>query len=224
MKKVVNKDRLNVCVDYIKSVYSFEEVLRKYNLLTEDLVREGKVSRTADSIIIPCFLHVDYSPSLSCSTKLNVFNCFSCGTGGDIIKFMSLCETKLMNNKKNYFEMIEHLLRTDTSLRLHAKCDTIFTCNKVDLEQINSLKLKSSLSFRESFRKPSNFLELSRIISREFKSDNKTIILAISLMEKGFSASETYDILKGKNKKPNNTFNAEGIDFSALLNFEEGGN
>jgi len=39
-----------------------------------------------------CPFHEDTNPSLSVNTQKNLWQCFSCGTGGDIIRFVELMD------------------------------------------------------------------------------------------------------------------------------------
>lgn len=69
-------------IDRIKSAAQITEVVQKY----VDIHRKGS------SYIGLCPFHDDKKPSFSVSPQKNICHCFSCGQGGDPVKFIELIE------------------------------------------------------------------------------------------------------------------------------------
>jgi DNA primase len=64
-----------------------EQVLGHYHLLG------GEVTRKGNELILHCIFHEnDKTPSLKINTTKNIFNCFGCNQGGDVIGFVVLKE------------------------------------------------------------------------------------------------------------------------------------
>ena len=222
--KLLDKDRLNKCVDYILGTYSFEEYLRKYGLFNDDLLKEGKVEVGYNQIKIPCPFppHVDYDPSLVVNTETNLYNCYGCEEGGNLITFISHYETKVLNHKIGYVNLVETFLKNDKRLRLSVGFDSVFIAQEVTIDTIQSLRARSSLSFRNKNKDPKNFIELSKIIMNEFKNNDNVINTAISLMQQGMEADDIYRFIKNAKILENNKIDSnneinEGIDISEIL-------
>ena len=76
-----------VSFDEVKARVTMEQVLEHYGLL------DGEVKRKGDELILHCIFHEhDKTPSLKINTAKNIFNCFGCNQGGDVIGFVVLKE------------------------------------------------------------------------------------------------------------------------------------
>src|SRR3954447_7108880 len=64
----------------IKEAASFERVLRYYGIALRGRGDQRKAL---------CPFHADTKPSLNVNLRKRVFNCYPCGDGGDIIKFVA---------------------------------------------------------------------------------------------------------------------------------------
>lgn len=223
--KKLDKDRLNKCVDYIQGTYNFEQYLRKYGLFNEELLREKKVEMGYNQIKIPCPFppHVDYDPSLVINTKTNLYNCFGCEEQGNLITFISHYESKVLNHQIGYVGLVEMLLKQDKGLRLSVGFDSVFVVQKVSVDTINSLKARSSLSFRNRSNEPNNFIELSRIIKSEFKNNENVVKTSIALMQQGMEANDIYKfikkakILENNEKSQSNSHDEIEINISEII-------
>jgi DNA primase len=72
-----------VSFDEVKARVTMEQLLEHYGLLHEEVQRKG------DELSVHCFFHTnDKTPSLKINTVKNIFNCFGCGRGGDVIAFV----------------------------------------------------------------------------------------------------------------------------------------
>jgi DNA primase len=73
--------------DEVKMRIGMEDLLAHYGLLNVEAKRKG------DELILHCVFHEsDKTPSLKINTAKNIFNCFGCQAGGDILGFVVLKE------------------------------------------------------------------------------------------------------------------------------------
>ena len=73
--------------DEVKTRVSFERLLEHYGLL------DARTKRKGDELTLHCIFHEnDKTPSLKVNTAKNIFNCFGCHVGGDVIGFVVLKE------------------------------------------------------------------------------------------------------------------------------------
>jgi DNA primase len=73
--------------DEVKMRVSMEQLLAHYGLLHTNTKRKG------DELALHCVFHAnDTTPSLKINTAKNIFNCFGCHAGGDVIGFVVLKE------------------------------------------------------------------------------------------------------------------------------------
>ena len=76
-----------VSFDDVKARVSMEKLLTHYGLL------DAQVQQKGDELILHCIFHQnDKTPSLKINTAKNIFNCFGCNRGGDVIGFVVLRE------------------------------------------------------------------------------------------------------------------------------------
>ena len=61
-----------------------------------------------------CPFHDDHSPSMSVNTELKLYNCFSCGAGGDVFKFIQNIKDINFNETLDYLQ--KYLDLTDVYL------------------------------------------------------------------------------------------------------------
>jgi DNA primase len=76
-----------VSFDEVKMRVSMEQVLVHYGLL------DARTKHKGDELTLHCVFHDnDTTPSLKINTAKNIFNCFGCHQGGDVIGFVVLKE------------------------------------------------------------------------------------------------------------------------------------
>ena len=69
-------------IDEIKSANDIADIIGEYVTL----------KRTGTSYKGLCPFHKEKTPSFSVSADKQIFHCFGCGVGGDVIKFLTLAE------------------------------------------------------------------------------------------------------------------------------------
>jgi hypothetical protein len=79
-KRQVRKGKFSI--QAIKEVNDIEDVVRRYTTL------KGRDTQYYGH----CPFHQDHAPSLSVDTKKQLWHCFGCGKGGDVIDFIKLAE------------------------------------------------------------------------------------------------------------------------------------
>ncbi len=76
-----------VSFDEVKARVPIERLLEHYGLL------DARTKRKGDELTLRCVFHDnDTTPSLKVNTAKNIFNCFGCNQGGDVIGFVVLKE------------------------------------------------------------------------------------------------------------------------------------
>jgi DNA primase len=76
-----------VSFDEVKMRIGMEALLAHYDLLHANAKRKG------DELVLHCVFHDnDRTPSLKINTAKNIFNCFGCHAGGDVLGFVVLKE------------------------------------------------------------------------------------------------------------------------------------
>lgn len=203
----VNGDRLKSASQYFNSRLKFMDYLECYNLLNGSNV-------TSQGIDICCPFHEDWDPSFKIDFNRNLYKCFACGeedAGGNLIKFISRYETKILGRNKSYSQVIEDLLRSDRKYCMDLGFNSVYEESLVNLE---SVKLNGIKRFKLKKEKPTDFLSLSSYIKNYGNIDD--MIKAMKLMQEGFSAELIYNMMFGL--QMSNEFN--GMTINDLLKEE----
>lgn len=191
MARKADKELVDKAVDYIQGHYKFEDVLEELNLL--DSVEPEGYNR----LIMKCPFHgLDKTPSLKINTDLNAFNCFSCTAGGKIVHFYLQYKLKVLEEKTNYYQVIEWLLKKDPIMQLRIGATSIFKSERFDTTGLDKISLKRSISFSKKLEAPVTFIELSRRLKQEYPNSVLLYLNAISLMESGLNPKEIYKMSK----------------------------
>jgi len=70
---------------------SIEDAIRKIDIVKE-ISSYIELKRSGNNYLGKCPFHDDSTPSLSVSEQKQIWKCFGCGKGGDVVKFVSLYE------------------------------------------------------------------------------------------------------------------------------------
>ncbi len=105
-----------------------------------------ELKRSGASLKAVCPFHDDTSPSLHVSPSKQIYHCFSCGAGGDSIKFVMEYE------KLSYPEAIEKLANIYNFSLSYTRGDNSFGEQKKILENLN-LQFQKNLNHQERAKK-----------------------------------------------------------------------
>ena len=122
MEKQVNKEALNKVTNYIKNdktTYTFEKFFVDNNLL------EGCIDN-GNELKIKCPFHIDETPSQGVNKVKKVYNCFSCGRGGDYISFLKEYKKEIEGYNINFYNLVDNILKSDTIMRGLLGINSIF--------------------------------------------------------------------------------------------------
>jgi len=169
-----------------------DEIINKNDIV--DVVSQYVVlKRSGRNFFGLCPFHKEKSPSFSVSPDKQIFHCFGCGVGGNVIHFISKIENL------NYKESIEMLAeRSSIELpKLEGNADNKLLQLKAKVYEINQL---TALFYHENLYRPS--AKPAQEYVKKRKLDNNTLKnfligysgtyneLYLMLKEKGFSEEE----------------------------------
>jgi len=132
----------------IKNLTTIEEVVRFYgfNIRNKRFI---------------CPFHDDTRPSAVFSEKLNMFKCFSCGSGGDAIQFVAKLHKikQIEAAEKINVDLNLNLSKNEKKNKKAIKCNSILKIKKNILEEKFESVLKLYKRFESVDAAYSNFLE-----------------------------------------------------------------
>ena len=182
------------------------EEIRNSNDIVDVISQYVILKRSGRNFFGLCPFHKEKSPSFSVSPDKQIFHCFGCGVGGNVIHFVSKIENL------NFKETIELLAeRTNISL---PSLDNFEDDKKSKLKaKVYEVNEETAKYYHENLYKPTSKMAQEYIKKR--KLDNKTL----KAFRIGYSGNfdELYRYLKLKN------FNDEEILASGLVNKNENG-
>ena len=183
------------------------EEIRNSNDIVDVISQYVILKRSGRNFFGLCPFHKEKSPSFSVSPDKQIFHCFGCGVGGNVIHFISRIENL------NYRESIE-LLANRANITLPT-LDNNFEDNKramlkSKVYEINEIAAKF---YHENLYKPSSKPAQEYIKKR--KLDNRT--LKSFLIGYSGNFDELYNLLKQKG------FTEEQILASSLVNKSDNG-
>ncbi|WP_283693243.1 CHC2 zinc finger domain-containing protein [Clostridium perfringens] len=114
-----DEEREKLAVEYIQKNYSLKEFLLS--------IKAKGVHENMSKGMIECVFHADADPSLSVDFDKNIFNCFAReDERGNYINFITLYRNKVLNDKTNYYLVLDELVRNDVALQSYIGANTIF--------------------------------------------------------------------------------------------------
>ena len=183
------------------------EEIRTNNDIVDVISQYVVLKRSGRNFFGLCPFHKEKSPSFSVSPDKQIFHCFGCGVGGNVIHFVSKIENL---NFKDTLEMLAN--------RANIPLPTL--SNSPQEEKIANLKAKvykineeAARFYHENLYKPTSKLAQEYIKKREL--NNKT--LQSFLIGYSGKFDELYQLLKSKG------FSEEEILASSLVNKNENG-
>ena len=183
-------------IDEVKSKNDIVDIISQYVIL----------KRSGRNFFGLCPFHKEKSPSFSVSPDKQIFKCFGCGVGGNVIHFVSKIEN--LNFKETVEELAE---RAGVELpKIEGEADSKFLELKAKVYEINKCAAEF---YHENLYKPS--AKLAQEYVKKRKLDNNT--LKNFLIGYSGTFNELYTMLKEKG------FTEEEILASGLVNKTENG-
>lgn len=186
MQKELNKESFDKVKMYImedQGRYSFESFLKEKNLL-EDSKHKG------DSIVIKCPFHEDESPSCGIALDKKIYNCFSCGRGGNYLGFIKEYKSVVEGHTLALPTLVDNILKSDRIMQGVLGLQTIFKTDNIISTMDNFTVRKPNIKRGNS--EPKSFIEYAINLKNRHAPD-KEIMEFISNIQSGLSIS---DIIK----------------------------
>lgn len=197
MEKQVNREYLNKVRDYIrndKATYTFEKFFKDNNLL------EGSLDN-GNEIKIKCPFHTDETPSLGVNKVKKVYNCFSCGRGGDYVNFVKEYKKEIDGYNINFYTLLDNILKSDAVMRGILGINSIYI-QQLAVKDFNNFKKRKPNLVKDKKYEPTTFIELYKAIKRLNLSE-KQLIETVYQVQLGWMPIQIWDNLHGKNIKQN---------------------
>ena len=102
----------------------YKEVLNNVNIV--DVMNYYGINVSKGNAICP--FHADHSPSMKVDDKKNLFHCFPCGAGGNVLTFVKKYETEINHN---------HISSNDALIKIAEICNLKIDLSKLKKNQIN---------------------------------------------------------------------------------------
>ena len=183
------------------------EEIRSSNDIVDVVSQYVTLKRKGRSFFGLCPFHKEKSPSFSVSPEKQIFHCFGCGVGGNVIHFISKIENL------NFIDTLE-LLANRANITLPVLDTTYQDSKKIQLKakvyEINEIAAKF---YHERLYKPSSKIAQEYVKKR--KLDNRT--LKSFLIGYSGDFDELFQVLRKKG------FTDEEILASSLVNRSEKG-
>lgn len=126
-----------------------DDIIGKIDIVNE-LAKHITLTRKGQSYVSLCPFHDDSNPSMNISSHKQIFKCFVCGEGGDVVKFVSKFK------KITYTDALKYLLNSyNISYDQNTFYDANSKYNETDLAIFDLLERVNSL-FKLEFNKLKN--------------------------------------------------------------------
>lgn len=142
-------ERIKLLIKTIPSYYKVEQVLQKFNLL------KGAVDK-GEQYLICCPFHEDADPSFRIMKRAGIWNCFSCGQSGTLLKLVH----RLSTTSLSFYDFADNLLRSDKLLQNTLGFSTIY-------KNINDFSNAEQFDSFKRF-KPSKTMDLPVTVLADF--------------------------------------------------------
>lgn len=183
------------------------EEIRTNNDIVDVISQYVVLKRSGRNFFGLCPFHKEKSPSFSVSPDKQIFHCFGCGVGGNVIHFVSKIENL---NFKDTLEMLANRANIPLPTLSSSPQEEKIANLKAKVYKINE---EAARFYHENLYKPTSKLAQEYIKKREL--NNKT--LQSFLIGYSGKFDELYQLLKSKG------FSEEEILASSLVNKNENG-
>lgn len=171
----IYEERIKTMIKVIPSYYKVEQVLQKFNLL-KSAVDKG------EQYLICCPFHEDADPSFRIMKRAGIWNCFSCGQSGTLLKLIH----RLSNTSLSFYDFADNLLRSDKLLQNTLGFSTIY---KTINDFSNNTQFESFKRFKPSSTMDLPITVLSDYLQRKEKSFH-TLKASLSMIQQDIPIRE----------------------------------
>lgn len=169
-------------------IYKVQQANDIVDVISEHL----KLDKKGKEYVGICPFHEDHRPSLYVSPAKNIFKCFACGVGGDVIKFIQ------MRENKSFAEAVRSLAKRASIVIDEAK----FQSNKVAAQQDISEELLLKVNvWAARFFRDNLFSDVLGEDAREYLSGRNINADSIRRWGLGFAANDWGNLLKSAKKE-----------------------
>lgn len=205
--KEVHNEHLKLLINTFSLHYKVEQVLQRFNLLST-AVDKG------DQYLLCCPFHEDVDPSFRIMKKVGIWNCFSCGQSGTLLKLVY----KLSTTSLSFYDFADNLLRKDKLLKNTVGFHTIY-------------KTAQDFSTDTSFQKLKKFkpdyaidLPITALVDYLKQHDNsyKTLKASLSMIQQDIPIREIKSFYEEFYKHIGNKEEIEEVSILKLITEIEG--
>jgi hypothetical protein len=172
---MVDKERLNSSLDYIKVNYNISSLLKEWGY-------------TINKKSIACPLHSDITPSCSIDIENNRYHCFSCGSYGSYVNLLHEYLTKVKGVKKTFSQVVDDIIKNDD------KMQQVLGFNTVYIKEIETYSIDNYLDMKYKLYEPKYINTFSNMrILNCIKNDINDVLDFFACIEKDYPQSMIYD-------------------------------
>ncbi len=171
----IHTEHIKTLIKEIPSFYKVEQVLQRFHLLTS-AVDKG------EQYLLCCPFHEDADPSFRIMKRTGIWNCFSCGQSGTLLKLIH----RLSVTSLSFYDFADNLLRSDKLLQNTLGFNTIYR----DLNDFsNNTDFEPFKRFKPSKTADLPITVLSDYLQRKEKSFD-TLKASLSMIQQDISIME----------------------------------
>ena len=145
---------------------SFIEEIKNSNDIVDVVGEYVTLKRAGPSYKGLCPFHKEKTPSFSVSSERQIFHCFGCGVGGDVIRF-------IMNAENVSFQEAVEILAERAKIELPQDNNNIDLARVKFKERLFEVNLASAKYFRDNLYSPA--AKIAQEYANKRKLDNETV-------------------------------------------------
>lgn len=195
----IHTEHIKILIKEIPSFYKVEQVLQRFHLLTS-AVDKG------EQYLLCCPFHEDADPSFRIMKRTGIWNCFSCGQSGTLLKLIH----RLSITSLSFYDFADNLLRSDKLLQNTLGFNTIYQDinSNINFEPFKRFKLNKSTDLPITV--------LSDYLQRKEKSFD-TLKASLSMIQQDISIKEIKQFYEEYFQYSSNKEDVKEISLQELL-------
>ncbi len=174
MREILEENLKKLIITF-PTVYKVDSILQNFNLLSNALDK-------GEQYLMCCPFHDDVDPSFRIMKKLGIWNCFSCGQSGTLLKLVH----RLSVTSLSFYDFCDNLIRSDKIMQSTLGFSTIF-------KSITDIYSEDKFNTCKKF-KPDYTVDLPITILSDFlkRKDNSfsSLKASLSMLQQDISVRE----------------------------------